>query len=150
MCYGICKILFQVFAPLFFFFISFSLSLKLASACRDGKLAESTKHARHCIQMCMYLLYCLFPDTPHHLAQIKIYLTRCEHRGVKRGSQPEKETEMLSHKATKEMVIFQSRQTLAEDRCGGQSCFSHQWCPLVCVVGHKLISAVPYLQLYST
>lgn len=132
---------------LIFFFISFSLSLKLASACRDGKLAESTKHARHCIQMRMYLLYCLFPDTPHHLAQIKIYLTRCEHRGVKRGGQPEKETEMLSHKATKEKVIFQSGQSLAEDWCGGQSFHF----PTNGVLWFAKINfCSTYLQLYST
>lgn len=95
------------------FFLS-SCHWRWRCACREGKLAQNTKRTRNTslhTNVCVpaVALYCLLPDTSHHLAQIEIYLTRCQHRGVKGGSQPEKEMETLSHKAMKEIGTSQTQ-----------------------------------------
>lgn len=78
------------------------------------KHGNKSQHTNVCVPA--VALYCLFPDTTHHLARIKIYLTWYEHREAKRGGQPNTEMETLSQEATKE--IFQIP-------CQGLGCWGH-------------------------
>lgn len=71
-----------------FLFFFFSRHWMWQYACREEKPAQTTKCTRNVsahtnAYVPAAALYCLFPDTPHHLAQIKISLTQ---RGKERRS----------------------------------------------------------------
>lgn len=96
----------------------------------DSPKTHSTRHCIQNVRVPTVVLHCLFPDTPHQLAQIKIYLMRHKHRGVKRGVRPEKGNgDSVPRHINRNCDISDQTITRWGSVCGGQCFFPPQRCP---------------------